>query len=69
MAAPTNARLSAERTANPGRFTAECTRALSKAKGNVSEAARALDVTRRTLTRYIKESPSLRAALREARKS
>ena len=68
MAASTNPKLSAERVADPEAFERRCESALKRAKGNVREAARELNVSRRTLTRYIEQSPQLRRTLRESRK-
>jgi DNA-binding NtrC family response regulator len=68
MAAPSNAKLSAERISDPDGFERKCAAAIGKAQGNVREAARELGVSRRTLTRYIEDSQALRRALREARK-
>jgi DNA-binding NtrC family response regulator len=68
MAASTNPKLTAERIADPASFERSCEAALKKAKGNVQQAARALSVSRRTLTRYIEQSANLRRVLRETRK-
>jgi ActR/RegA family two-component response regulator len=68
MAASSNPKLSAERVADPGAFERACEAALKKAKGNVLQASRELNVSRRTLTRYIERSAHLRRVLREVRK-
>jgi len=69
MAAPSNPKFSAERVVDPEAFERRCAAALKKSKGNVQEAARELGVSRRTLTRYIEQSPNLRRVLRETRKA
>lgn len=68
MGAPHNPKLSAERVSDPDIFERRCETAIRRAKGVVQEAARELGVTRRTLTRYIERSSSLRRVLRESRK-
>lgn len=68
MGAPKNPKLSAERVSDPDAWQRRCEVAIRRARGVVQEAARELGVTRRTLTRYIEESPTLRRVLRESRK-
>jgi len=68
MASSSNPKLTAERIADPKTFERQCEAALKKSKGNVQQAARELNVSRRTLTRYIEQSPNLRRVLRETRK-
>jgi hypothetical protein len=59
--------LSAESITNPKSFEARVCEAIRSSGGNVSEAARVLGVSRRTLHRYITDRPSLENAVDEER--
>jgi ActR/RegA family two-component response regulator len=58
-------RLSARRISDPKAFVVECRDEVKKSKGNVSQAAEKLGVSRRTLTRYIAEFPAIMEGVRE----
>jgi transcriptional regulator of acetoin/glycerol metabolism len=73
---PKNPQLTADWTGNRPKARVAIRYAMIAAGGNVSEAAKALDTTRRTLHRYLKEEPELgivteeeKAAARERRRS
>jgi DNA-binding NtrC family response regulator len=62
-----NPGLSIERVTAPEAFARRCAQALQATKGNVEKAAEALGVSRRTMTRYLQQSETLRVAAKEAR--
>jgi len=69
MAAPTNPQLSAERIVDPEGFERKVRRALAAHKGDVTEAARTLGISRRTLTRYIEDNKNLQKTLKGVRRA
>lgn len=68
MALSGNMMLSARRHTDKAKARAEIVKAVRKAKGNLSEAARRLGITKRTLLRWLAADPKLAAARREAKK-
>jgi DNA-binding NtrC family response regulator len=60
--------LSAESIANRRAFENKVSEAIRESEGNVSEAARILGVSRRTMCRYIAENRALGAAVDEERR-
>jgi transcriptional regulator with PAS, ATPase and Fis domain len=62
-----NPQLCALRVADPGRFVHEVSRMIAKHKGNITNAAEALRVDRRTLNNWVGAHVELKKAVREAR--
>ena len=59
--------LTAEMIADPKTFRSKICEAIRRTDGNVTEAARILGVSRRTMHRYLAEDPYLCDAVDEAR--
>lgn len=68
MTAIRNPQLTGGRIANETDTVALITRTLLEQKGNVAGAARALNMSKRTLFRWIKQYTSMQDALSSARK-
>lgn len=67
MAAANNVRLSAERQFDSVGFNRKVMTALSNANGSVTDAAKALGVSRRTLCRWIEENRELQRTVKDER--
>lgn len=68
MALSGNLMLSARRHTDKAKARAEIIAAVKAAKGNLSEAARRLDITKRTLSRWLAADAALRTACRALKK-
>jgi transcriptional regulator of acetoin/glycerol metabolism len=68
MALSGNLTLSARRHTDKSKARAEILAAVKAAKGNLTEAARRLGITKRTLSRWLASDRSLAAACKAARK-
>jgi transcriptional regulator with PAS, ATPase and Fis domain len=62
-----NPQLCALRVADPERFVREVSKAIRTTKGNITNAAEALRVDRRTLNNWVGAHAELKRAVREAR--
>lgn len=67
MPAANNPKLSAEAVSDPTGFHKKVKAAIKRHKGSVTEAAKDLGVSRRTLCRYIEKSGELQGAVAGAR--
>jgi transposase-like protein len=64
MAASSNRTLSARYVAEPKLVVIECRIAIKLRNGSISEAARKLGISRRTLHRWIREHPEILKGVR-----
>jgi transcriptional regulator with PAS, ATPase and Fis domain len=68
MAAANNVSLSAERQFDSDGFKKKIKAAIHKARGSVTDAAKILGVSRRTMCRWLEESHELQVVVNGARK-
>jgi transcriptional regulator of acetoin/glycerol metabolism len=60
-------KLSAESIADPKSFESKVSEAIRRSRGNVTEAAEILGISRRTMCRYIAENPALARVVEKVR--